>query len=70
MSRRLLARVAYTIPNIPSGTYRVVVTVPGFQTFTAQNISVTNRVVAVGGQEVVAGPQSAIDLLPVRVPAH
>ena len=47
---------AYTIPNTPSGTYGVAVTVPGFQTFIAQNISVTNRVVAVGWQKVVAGP--------------
>jgi hypothetical protein len=38
---------AYSIPNIPSGTYQVVVTVPGFQTFTARDISVTNRDVRV-----------------------
>ena len=38
---------AYTIPNIPSGTYQVVVTVPGFQTFTARDIAVTNRDVRV-----------------------
>ena len=38
---------AYTIPNIPSGTYTVVVTVPGFQTFTANNVTVTNRDVRV-----------------------
>jgi hypothetical protein len=30
---------AYSIPNIPSGTYTVAVTVPGFQTFTASNIA-------------------------------
>ncbi len=34
---------AYSIANIPSGRYQVVVTVPGFQTFTAKNIIVTNR---------------------------
>jgi hypothetical protein len=34
---------AYSIPNIPSGTYQVVVTVPGFQTFTARDISVWAR---------------------------
>jgi hypothetical protein len=38
---------AYSIPNIPSGTYTVVVAVPGFQTFTANNITVTNRDVRV-----------------------
>jgi outer membrane receptor protein involved in Fe transport len=38
---------AYSIPNIPSGTYTVNVTVPGFQTFTANNITVTNRDVRV-----------------------
>jgi outer membrane receptor protein involved in Fe transport len=38
---------AYSIPNIPSGTYQVVVTVPGFQTFTARDIAVTNRDVRV-----------------------
>src|SRR5688572_8007267 len=38
---------AYSIPNIPSGTYQVVVTVPGFQTFTARDITVTNRDVRV-----------------------
>jgi len=34
---------AYSIPNIPSGTYQVVVAVPGFQTFTARDVTVTNR---------------------------
>ena len=34
---------AYSIPNIPSGTYQVVVAVPGFQTFTARDVIVTNR---------------------------
>src|SRR5687767_13587647 len=38
---------AYSIPNIPSGTYQVVVAVPGFQTFTARDIAVTNRDVRV-----------------------
>lgn len=38
---------AYSIPNIPSGTYQVVVAVPGFQTFTARDIIVTNRDVRV-----------------------
>ena len=38
---------AYSIPNIPSGTYQVVVTVPGFQTFTARDVIVTNRDVRV-----------------------
>ena len=33
----------YSIPNIPSGTYQVVVAVPGFQTFTARDVIVTNR---------------------------
>src|SRR5687767_7765858 len=41
------ANGAYAIPNIPSGTYQVVVTVPGFQNFTAANIIVTNRDVRV-----------------------
>ena len=38
---------AYSIPNIPSGTYEVVVTVAGFQTFTARDVTVTNRDVRV-----------------------
>jgi Carboxypeptidase regulatory-like domain/TonB-dependent Receptor Plug Domain len=38
---------AYSIPNIPSGTYTVVVTVPGFQTFSAKDVTVTNRDVRV-----------------------
>ena len=38
---------AYSIPNIPSGTYEVVVAVAGFQTFTARDIIVTNRDVRV-----------------------
>ena len=38
---------AYSIPNIPSGTYQVVVVVPGFQTFTARDVAVTNRDVRV-----------------------
>ncbi len=38
---------AYSIPNIPSGTYQVVVVVAGFQTFTARDIIVTNRDVRV-----------------------
>src|SRR5436305_1887561 len=37
------AQGAYSIPNIPSGTYTVVVTVQGFQPFTASSIIVTNR---------------------------
>jgi hypothetical protein len=38
---------AYSIPNIPSGTYQIVVVVPGFQTFTARDVTVTNRDVRV-----------------------
>ena len=38
---------AYSIPNIPSGTYQVVVALAGFQTFTARDIIVTNRDVRV-----------------------
>ena len=38
---------AYSIPNIPSGTYQIVVAVPGFQPFTARAVSVTNRDVRV-----------------------
>src|SRR5437762_11211126 len=38
---------AYAIPNIPSGTYTVTVTLPGFQTFTAKDIIVTNLAVRV-----------------------
>ena len=38
---------AYSIPNIPSGTYQVVVAVPGFQNFTVRDIVVTNRDVRV-----------------------
>ena len=38
---------AYSIPNIPSGTYQVVVAVPGFRHFTARDVIVTNRDVRV-----------------------
>jgi outer membrane receptor protein involved in Fe transport len=41
------AQGAYSIPNIPSGTYTVSVTLTGFQSFTAKDIIVTNRDVRV-----------------------
>jgi len=52
--RRVVRRAVYgvrmargfgadTIPNIPSGAYQVVVTIPGFQHSTARDIVVTNR---------------------------
>ena len=37
----------YSIPNIPSGTYTIVVKVSGFQTFTVKDVAVTNRDVRV-----------------------
>ena len=44
---------AYAIPNIPSGTYTVTVTLPGFQTFTAKSIIVTNLGVRVDAKLAV-----------------
>src|SRR5262245_1612926 len=38
---------AYSIPNIPSGTYAVTVKLTGFQTFTTGSVTVTNRDVRV-----------------------
>src|SRR4051812_45413192 len=32
---------AFTIPNIPSGTYTITVALTGFQPFTARNVEVT-----------------------------
>ncbi|MCM3880869.1 MAG: TonB-dependent receptor, partial [Vicinamibacterales bacterium] len=38
---------AYSIPNIPSGTYTIAITLTGFQPFTARSVEVTNRDVRV-----------------------
>jgi hypothetical protein len=54
---------AYSIPNIPSGTYRVVVTVSGFQTFTASNIAVTNRDTRVDARLSVGPLQESVTVL-------
>src|SRR5687768_6829770 len=51
---------AYSIPNIPSGTYQVVVTVPGFQTFTARDIVVTNRDVRVDAKLSLGALEEAV----------
>jgi carboxypeptidase family protein len=45
---------AYSIANIPSGTYQVVVTVPGFQHFIAKNITVNNRETRVDAIRLIA----------------
>jgi hypothetical protein len=54
---------ACSIPNIPSGTYRVVVTVSGFQTFTASNITVTNRDTRVDARLNVGSLQESVTVL-------
>ncbi len=51
---------AYTIPNIPSGTYQVVVTVPGFQNFTAREVIVTNRDVRVDARLSLGALEEAV----------
>jgi Carboxypeptidase regulatory-like domain/TonB dependent receptor-like, beta-barrel len=51
---------AYSIPNIPSGTYQVVVAVPGFQNFTARNIVVTNRDVRVDARLSLGALEEAV----------
>ncbi len=51
---------AYTIPNIPSGTYQVVVAVPGFQTFTANSVTVTNRDVRVDARLSLGALEEAV----------
>jgi hypothetical protein len=51
---------AYSIPNIPSGTYQVVVNVPGFQTFTARDIIVTNRDVRVDARLSLGALEEAV----------
>jgi hypothetical protein len=53
---------AYSIPNIPSGTYRVIVTVSGFQTFTADNIVVTNRDVRVDAKVSLGTVQESVSV--------
>lgn len=51
---------AYSIPNIPSGTYQVVVAVPGFQNFTVRDIAVTNRDVRVDARLSLGALQEAV----------
>ena len=51
---------SYSIPNIPSGTYQVVVTLAGFQTFTAPNIIVVNRDVRVDAKLSVGSLEESI----------
>ena len=51
---------AYTIPNIPSGTYQVVVAVPGFQTFTVNDVTVTNRDVRVDARLSLGALEEAV----------
>jgi Carboxypeptidase regulatory-like domain/TonB dependent receptor/TonB-dependent Receptor Plug Domain len=53
---------AYAIPNIPSGTYQVVVTLPGFQTFTARSIIVTNLAVRVDAKLSVGALQESVSV--------
>jgi hypothetical protein len=53
---------AYSIPNIPSGTYHVVVTVPGFKTFTASNVIVTNRDVRVDAKLELGALQESVSV--------
>lgn len=51
---------AYSIPNIPSGTYQVVVAVPGFQNFTVRDIVVTNRDVRVDAKLSLGALEEAV----------
>ncbi len=51
---------AYSIPNIPSGTYQVVVAVPGFQNFTARDVIVTNRDVRVDARLSLGALEEAV----------
>ena len=51
---------AYSIPNIPSGTYQVVVAVPGFQNFTVRDIVVTNRDVRVDARLSLGALEEAV----------
>jgi len=53
---------AYAIPNIPSGTYTVTVTLPGFQTFTAKDIIVTNLAVRVDAKLAVGALQESVSV--------
>ena len=50
----------YSVPNIPSGTYQIVVALPGFQTFTARNVTVTNRDVRVDAKLSLGTLEEAI----------
>ena len=54
---------AYSVPNIPSGTYKVVVAVPGFQTFEATGITVTNRDVRVDAKLGLGTLEEAVTVL-------
>ena len=51
---------AYSIPNIPSGTYQLVVTMAGFQTFTVRDVIVTNRDVRVDAKLTLGTLQESL----------
>ncbi len=51
---------AFSIPNIPSGTYTLTVTLAGFQSFTARDVTVTNRDVRVDAKLGLGALQEAI----------
>jgi Carboxypeptidase regulatory-like domain/TonB dependent receptor/TonB-dependent Receptor Plug Domain len=51
---------AYSIPNIPSGTYSIVVTMAGFQTFTTKDVIVTNREVRVDARLSVGALEESV----------
>jgi hypothetical protein len=51
---------AYSIPNIPSGTYTLTITLAGFQSFTARDVTVTNRDVRVDAKLGLGALQEAI----------
>ena len=51
---------AYSIPNIPSGTWQVAVTVAGFQNFTARDVIVTNRDVRVDARLSLGALEEAV----------
>ena len=53
---------SYEIPNIPSGTYTVVVTLPGFQTYNARDIIVTNLAVRVDARLSVGALQELVSV--------
>ena len=53
---------AYAIPSLPPGTYLVTITMPGFQTITVKNVTVSNRDTRVDGKLEVGGVQETVNV--------